>query len=96
MAGYPQTRADIDDRSGALAVGLRNLFEQIDAFGSYLDGTPDNTLQTPPQSYTNAEVAQLKSAFNDLRRLGRIYRGEEAGGDAYDFRSFARLLTGVL
>lgn len=95
-AGLPQARADIDAQAGTLAVQLRRLFGEIDAFGEFLDGMPDSILKTPPQSYSGDEVAQLKSAFADLRRLARIYRGEEAGGDVYDFRTFAKLLTGVL
>jgi hypothetical protein len=95
-AGFAQGRADIDQRAGTLAISLRNLFDEIDKFGAFLDGMPDNQLQTPPQSYSNSEVAQLKSAFIDLRLLAQVYRGQADVTPAYDFTTFARLLTGVL
>ena len=96
MAGFPQARADIDQRAGTLVLTLRNVFDEVDRFQDFLTATPDATLEAAPTSYTTTEVAQLKSAFNDLSRLGRVFRGEEAGGATYDFRQFAKLLTGVL
>jgi len=94
--GYPKTRADIDDRSGALAVGVRNLFDQIVAFKAFLDATPDTDLTAAPINYTTGDVAVLKSAFSDLAKLAAIYRGEQALPSAQDFRAFAKQLAGVL
>ena len=95
-AGYPRARADIDQRAGTLVLTLRNTFDEIDRFQAFLAGTPDAELTAAPTNYTATEIAQLKSAFVDLARLGRIYRGTEAAPNAYDFRTFAQLLTGVL
>lgn len=94
--GYPKTRADIDDRAGALAVGLRNVFAQIDAFKTFLDATPDADLTAAPINYTSGDVAVLKSAFGDLAKLAAIYRGEQSLAAAQDFRAFAKQLAGVL
>jgi len=89
-------RVDIDQRAGTLAVTLRNAFAEVDRFAAFLATLPDADLEAAPYNYSSTEVAQLKSAFGDLARLARIYRGEEAGGNAYDFQTFAKLLTGVL
>jgi hypothetical protein len=94
--GFPKARAEIDDRSGTLAVTIRNTFDAIDQFKMFLDSTPDADLTSAPYNYTAQEVAVLKSAYNDLAKLGQIYRGEIDLPDAYDFRTFAHLLTGVL
>lgn len=94
--GFPKARADVDNQSGTLAVTLRNLFDQIDNFKAYLDATPDADLTGAPYNYTSQEVAYLKSAYNDLAKLGQIYRGQATQSTAYDFQTFAKHLTGVL
>lgn len=94
--GFPKARSEVDDRAGTLAVTIRNTFDAIDQFKLFLDSTPDAELTSAPYNYTSTEVAQLKSAYNDLANLGRIYRGEVNLDEAYDFRTFAHLLTGVL
>lgn len=94
--GLPKARADVDDRAGSLAISLRNTFESIDQFKLFLDAMPDAELTTPPYNYTTQEVAYLKSAYNDLAKLGRIYRGELDQSPPYDFTTFAKYLTGVL
>lgn len=75
---------------------LRNTFDAVDQFKLFLDSTPDADLQAPPYNYTNQDVAYLKSAYNDLAKLGKIYRGEIDQSPAYDFTTFAKYLTGVL
>src|SRR4029077_12873558 len=94
--GFPKARADVDDRSGSLAVTLRNTFDAINQFKLFLDSTPDADLTSAPYNYTAADVAVLKSAYNDLAKLGQIYQGEIGQSPAYDFRTFAHQLTGVL
>lgn len=94
--GFPQARADVDDRAGTLAVTIRNTFDAIDQFKLFLDSTPDADLTKAPYNYTSQDVAILKSAYNDLAKLGQIYRGEIDQSPAYDFRTFAHQLTGVL
>lgn len=94
--GFPKARADVDDRAGSLAVTIRNTFDAIDQFKLFLDSTPDAELTAAPYNYTSSDVAYLKSAYNDLAKLGQIYRGEIEQSPAYDFRTFAHQLTGVL
>lgn len=94
--GYPKGKAEIDERSGTISVALRNILEEVDQFQLFLLATPDADLTSPPYNYTPQEVAVLKSAYNDLAKLASIYRGNTAQPDAYDFRTFSKLLTGVL
>jgi hypothetical protein len=94
--GFPKSRADVDDRAGSLTVSLRNNFDAIDQFKRFLDSTTDDELTKAPYNYTAQDVAYLKSAFNDMAKLGQIYRGEVDQSPAYDFRTFAQYLTGVL
>jgi hypothetical protein len=78
-----------------LAVTVRNMFDEIDRFKAFLDTMPDADLTAAPYNYTPTEVAQLKSAFADLALLGDIYHGKDTVATAYDFGTFAQLLTGV-
>jgi hypothetical protein len=94
--GFPKARADVDQQAGSLAVSLRNTFDAIDQFKLFLDSTPDAELEAAPYNYTPGDVAVLKSAYNDLAKLGGIYRGTGTQAQAYDFRTFAHQLTGVL
>lgn len=94
--GYPKGKADVDERSGTLCVSLRNVFGEIAAFQAFLQSTPDSDLTKAPYNYELGEVAVLKSAFNDLAKLGQIYEGNEIQPEPYDFTTFAHLLTGVL
>lgn len=94
--GFPKARAEVDNQAGNLAVTLRNTFEAIDQYKLFLDSTPDAELTAAPYNYTTQEVSILKSAYNDLAKLGQIYRGADTQSPAYDFRTFAHQLTGVL
>lgn len=96
MAGFSRARADIDQRAGTLVLTLRNTFDEIDRFQNFLAGTPDADLQAAPINYTAGEVAQLKSAIADLAKLSAIFRGADTQSPAYDFRTFAKQLVGVL
>src|SRR4029077_5611118 len=94
--GFPKARAHVGDRAGSFAGPPRNTFDGIDQFKLFLDSTPDADLTSAPYNYTAGDVAVLKSAYNDLAKLAQIYRGEIEQSPAYDFRTFAHQLTGVL
>jgi hypothetical protein len=94
--GYPKGKAELDERSGTISVSVRNIFREVDSFQMFLQATPDADLTSPPYNYTPQEVAVLKSAYNDLAKLSAIYLGAATQPDAYDFRTFSKLLTGVL
>lgn len=94
--GYPKGKSEVDERSGTICVSLRNILEEVLQFQQFLQATPDADLTSPPYNYTEQDVAVLKSAFNDLTKLAHIYLGQDTQLDPYDFRTFSKLLTGVL
>lgn len=91
--GYPTTKNDIDSRAGGLAIDLRNRFVEIMNFKVWLDAATDPELTDI--GYTALDIARLRSAFIDLDKLARIYFGTETQATPYDFRTFAKFLTGV-
>jgi len=91
--GYSATKADIDSRSGGLALSLRNTTDEIRNFKIFLDSKPDGDLTA--LGYTAGDINTLRSAFVDLARLVSVYEGTQAQPSAYDFRTFAKLLTGT-
>lgn len=91
--GYPTTKADIDSRCGAIALAVRNVMDDVDHFKLMLDAKTDADLTA--LNYTAGDITTLRSAFVDLARLAAIYRGTQTQATTYDFRIFAKLLTGV-
>ena len=91
--GYAVSKADCDGRAGALALALRTDFDAIRNFKIWLDAQTDPVLTS--LGYAAGEIATLRSALTDLAHLGGIYEGTQTQGAAYDFRTFAKLLTGV-
>lgn len=91
--GLPVTKTEVDQRSGDTARAFQRVFEDAATMQLYLEGTPDSDLVA--LGYTASEVTVLKSAFNDLALLGRIWTGQENLATAKDFRTFLRQLWGV-
>jgi hypothetical protein len=91
--GFPQDKSHIDSKAGALVFNLRNVLTDIQRFKTYLDATPDVTLQG--FGYSAGEVATLKSAFADLDKLRQIANAGATQSTALDFFTFAKQLLGV-
>jgi hypothetical protein len=91
--GLPVSKQEIDSRSGDTARLFQRGFEDVVTMQSYLDQTPEADLIA--LGYTSDDVATLKTAFNDLSQLGRIFTGQEALATAKDFRTFVRRIWGV-
>jgi len=91
--GYTVGKADVDGRAGALALALRNDFDAIRNFKIWLDAQTDQMLTA--LNYTPGDISTLRSAITDLAKLVGIYEGTQTQSPAYDFRTFAKLLTGV-
>ncbi len=91
--GYAVSKADCDSRAGALALAVRNTFDDIRNFKTWLDAQTDPTLTA--LGYVSADISLLRSAYNDLSKLVGIYEGTQTQSPGYDFRTFAKLLTGV-
>ena len=91
--GYPTTKTDIDSKAGGLAVQLRNVLAEASNLKLWLDSAPDQDLVD--RGYELGEIAQLRSAVADLDKLNQIYLGQTNQASTYDFRSFAKVLTGM-
>lgn len=95
--GLTTTKADLDQRAASIALSLRGVMDQIKIFKTKLDTLTAGDLTTlgyptgPPD-----DGATLKSAFVDLDKLRTIYEGTATQGTTYDFRTFAKLLTGCV
>lgn len=92
--GYPTAKIDIDAKAGQLALQLRDVFQQIEAFQTYLASQTEQNLID--KGYGSEEVAILKSAYTDLDQLRTIWTGATALPTAHDFRTFAHQLTGLV
>lgn len=92
--GLPKTKADWDSRGGSIALDVRSVFDRVLAYKTALDATIDADLQAA--GYTSGEIATLRSAFTDLDKLRTIYQGTVTQATTYDFRTFAKQLTGVV
>jgi hypothetical protein len=68
--GYPQTKAQVDTKSGTLALVLRNALRDIVTFKAWLDSKTDQNLLD--LGYVQQEVTDLRAAFIDLKKLSDI------------------------
>jgi hypothetical protein len=91
--GLPVTKSEIDTRSGDIARAFQRQFEDVGTMQTFLEQTPEADLVA--LGYTASEVAILKTAYNDLTQLTRIWLGNEALAAPKDFRTFVRQLWGV-
>jgi len=91
--GLPATKSDIDNQAGRLALALRDDLGRIRLFKAWLDTQADGNLTG--LTYSQAEVDTLRSAYGDLDELRAIYEGSTTLSVAKDFRTFAKLVTGV-
>lgn len=96
--GLTKNKADIDNRLAAVTLELRTAFDHIETLKTVLDTMTDGDLLalTGSPSYTAGEVAILRSAMTDLDQLRAVYKGLATRTPAYDYRTFAKLLTGVV
>lgn len=92
--GFPALKTDIDARSGQLALTLRDTFRSIQLFKAWLDTKTDQNLLD--LGYNQGEVNTLRSAMADLDQLRTVYEGTATRTPAYDYRTFAKLLVGVV
>lgn len=91
--GYAVSKNDVDSKAAQLALTLRTNFDGIRHFKIWLDTKTDQDLIN--LGYVQGEVNILRSATGDMDELRRIYEGLANLAVAKDFRTFAKLLTGV-
>lgn len=94
MVGFVATKEQYDNTITTLLKGLEDSLSRCSKFKAFLDTIPDVDLQAAPYNYTAAEVARMKSAFNDAAALENVYRGLAAVAVAKDHRQFIKLLLG--
>lgn len=92
--GLTANKGDADQRAATIALDLRGVFDRVRTFKAWLDTV--TVLQLEGLGYTTNEANQLKSAFTDLDQLRTVYEGTGTRTPAYDYRTFAKLLTGVI
>lgn len=92
--GLSVTKADLDARAGSIAVDLRSVLDRVRIFKARLDTLTD--LDITNLGYTSTEKDQLRSALSDMDQLRTIFEGSANLAVAKDFRTFSKLLTGVI
>jgi hypothetical protein len=101
--GLTLLKADIDQRSASVIIGLRDALRRCSEMCALLNDTgiiPNDAFLTG-LGYTSGEVTTLRAAFTDLGGTGvslyRIGNGLVAGpGSPNDFMFNAKKLTGVI
>jgi len=91
--GLAATKSEIDSRSGDLARNFQRSFNQVEVLKAYMDATPDADLIT--LGYTLPEVANLKTAVNEMNQLAGIWNGTANLSVAKDFKIFIQRLWEV-
>ena len=94
--GFTVTKADLDARAGSIALDLRSVLDRVRIYKQTLDTLSVANLQALGYAVSPDEASILKSAFSDLDQLRTIYEGTANLTVAKDFRTFAKLLTGVV
>lgn len=92
--GFTASKADYDQRAGAIALDLRSVMERIRRLQIVLVAKTNQELLDA--GYVQADVDTLKSAFVDLDKLAQVYYGLATQATTYDFQTFAKRLTGVV
>lgn len=97
-AGYPITRADLDNRMGGMIVAVRDSLSACVLFKASLDDAtllPDSTLQAAPLSYSAGDCTQIRAAFAAMQSLNNISRALATQGSVNDFWFDGKHLAGL-
>lgn len=94
--GLTLSKADLDNRAASIALDLRNVLYRVQVFKAALDTLSVAQLQALGYATSPDEASILKSSFTDLDKLRTIYEGTGTQGTTYDFRTFAKQLTGCV
>ena len=93
--GFQTSKQDVDSKSGSICRMIAAWADETIKFQEgFLAGATEQQLMD--LGYTTDDVALLKSAISDMYRLAHVYQGVAAQSPAYDFRTFASRLTGVM
>jgi hypothetical protein len=84
----------VNNTIGSALRDLRGAFTRVQRFKEWAVTKTDTELQNA-FGYTATEVAQLRSAYNDIDQLRTIFEGSANLAAAKDFTTFAKLLWGL-
>lgn len=93
--GTAQDANSINSWAGAISLDLERVMDNITHMKAFLDATTDATLEAAPYSFSAGDVANLRSAFTDAKKLSDVYHGLATQAATYDFTTFLKLLRGV-
>jgi hypothetical protein len=91
--GLAASKTEVDARAGDICRAFQKSFTDVLTMKGYLDRTADADLVA--LGYTETEVTDLKTAWNDLYQLTTIWTGTAAQATPYDFRQFVQRIWGV-
>jgi predicted trehalose synthase len=86
------SKTSVDNTVGITAQKLNETFRDIASTKAFLDGYEDAVLIE--LGYTPQDVANMKTAYNDLDALRQVYEGLTASA-VKDYRAFASRIWGV-
>jgi len=89
--GLSTDKGTLDSQFGGVALRLRQTLTEIASSKSRLDSLTEQDLLD--RGYNSQQIAQLRSAWNDLDRFVNVFYGRE-GTEPYDFSTFVRFLWG--
>ena len=101
--GIPVSVNDVNQRVGTIAIAIREQLDGARQFKAWLDTQSDAQLIAlpaggAPATLLQADVNVLRSAIADLNDLNLVYQGLTSAHvtGTYDYRTFSKLLTGLL
>jgi hypothetical protein len=95
MVGFQTDRGTVDSSVGTLARQIQLWSSRTISFKEWLDTIPDADLGAPPYSYTNQEIALLRSSTGDMYTLTQIFIGAIDHTPASDLSVFVREVGGI-
>jgi hypothetical protein len=94
--GFTQTKDDVNNRAGQLAVGLRDTLAECVQFKAWLDDAATTDAFLSGLGFSSGEITLLRASFTDLAKLSDISHAAATQSPANDFWFNARHLTGVV
>lgn len=88
------TAAEVNNRLGQIARDFHLTMDRVAAALEFLDAHSNATLLSTYQ-VTGPDAQALRDAYEDMRVLLRVYRGEQTVPVAADLRGRVRIIAGL-
>lgn len=92
-AGYPLDKDRINVRAGALAVQVRDLFNDMAQFKTMLDRLDDTALGA--LGFSTTDISDLRGCALSFDALAKVANGQQAQASANDFLFFSKKFVGT-